>query len=166
MAKFFIGVRLPKELEQTCEHYRRRFKAPRTIAHITLIAPFTWEKSREELVEQLRAATRPLAPFQIAGKGIGSFGTRVIFINVNLSAELNVLQENLTRTLKNEDISHDKRPYKPHITLATRLNGQQFALYREELAGFEPEYFFTCKEITLFQLTPESRWQDCAKIPL
>jgi 2'-5' RNA ligase len=59
MYDFFIGIRLPKELEEVCENYRRTFKAPRTVAHITVIPPFAWEEGAETLQELLKEALQP-----------------------------------------------------------------------------------------------------------
>jgi len=66
MYDFFIGIRLPKELEEVCENYRRTFKAPRTVAHITVIPPFAWEQSAEELHQLLQSAVRTSLPFTSA----------------------------------------------------------------------------------------------------
>lgn len=166
MLDFFIGIRLPQELEEICERYRRLFKAPRTVAHITLIPPFSWEKDREELKSVLQKAAHSTAPFQISGSGLGSFDSSVLFINVTLTKELSELQRDLAAGLAAEGISKDKRPYHPHITLATRLNRGQFELYQKQLQDFKPDYAFCCREITLFQFTDKRSWQDCAKIHL
>ncbi|NMB00615.1 MAG: RNA 2',3'-cyclic phosphodiesterase [Firmicutes bacterium] len=166
MHDFFIGIRLPQELEETCERYRRMFKAPRTVAHITLIAPFTWEKSKKDLETVLKMAVRSNGPFHITGSDLGSFGTKVLFINVDLNRELSSLQEALARSLRTEGVLVDDRPYHPHITLATRITSQQFARYKSALEDFKPNYAFRCEEITLFQMTKERRWLDCAKIHL
>lgn len=166
MPEFFLGIRLPRELEETVERYRRAFKAPRTVAHLTVIAPFTWEKNAEELEELLGETLKGVAPLEIRGSGLGSFGSRVLFVNVELTPELQELQRTLTYSLQEQGIAVDKRPYRPHITLAPRLRPQQFAEYREQLADFEPRYSFRCEKLSLFQFRPAWRWEERIQIPL
>jgi 2'-5' RNA ligase len=163
---FFIGIRLPKELEEVCEGYRRAFRAPRTVAHITVIAPFAWEEGAETLQELLKEALQPLAPFRISGSGLGSFGTRVLFVNVDLTSELEQLHRALARQLRQAGVKVDRRPYHPHITLATRLTPGQFARYQRELEGFAPDYSFRCDAISLFEFTVDGRWREQTKIGL
>lgn len=102
----------------------------------------------------------------VAGAGIGSFGTRVLFINVNLSLELKNMQASLAHQLRKKGVSVDKRLYHPHITLATRLRPGQFQRYQAELANFSPDYSFLCSELSVFQLSEEGRWLECGKITL
>ena len=166
MYDFFIGILLPKKLEETCEHYRRAFRAPRTPAHITVIAPFAWEQSTEELHELLRRAVEPISPFQVRGTGLGSFGTRVLFVNVTLSDELRELHRALADSLRQAGVQVERRPYHPHITLATRLSPPQFARYKKELEGFSPSYAFPCEAISLFEFTAERRWLEQTEFAL
>ena len=82
MESYFIGITLPPALEAEIEAWRRRFHAPRTAPHITLIPPFQWDHSYAELaaVVQSTASRRP--QFTIRGAGIGSFGKAVLFVKV------------------------------------------------------------------------------------
>ena len=138
MQEFFIGIRLPEKLEETCEAYRRAFKAPRTVAHITVIAPFSWERSANELHELLKEAVKPIAPFHIRGTGLGSFGTRVLFVKVTPSDELLGLHTALSTNLREAGVKVDRRPYHPHITLATRLSQGSLPAARRSWKGLLP----------------------------
>lgn len=164
--KYFLGIRLPKDLEAACEEYRRAFRAPRTAAHITVIPPFVWERDVQELFIGVEKVLREVGPLNISGSGIGSFGTRVLFINVNLTPELNAMQKALAQELRQMGVPVDKRSYRPHITLATRLNPRQFSTYQDKLEGFDPDYSFLCSNLCLFHFTQEGRWEEYAKIPL
>lgn len=164
--KFFLGIRLPRELEDTYERYRRAFKAPQTVSHITVIAPFTWERTLEDLLETLKMNLADTQPFAVKGAGIGSFGTRVIFVNVTLTPELAALQKALTAGLDKEGISVDRRSYNPHITLATRLSAKQFSVYTAKVRDFCPGYAFTCTSLSLFKFTDVGRWDECHRILL
>ncbi|HBG01242.1 MAG TPA: hypothetical protein DDW87_06690 [Firmicutes bacterium] len=166
MVNFFLGIRLPKELEERCESLRRAFKAPRTVAHITVCAPFDWVRKPGDLVALLESSLNSTRSFEIKGAGIGSFGTRVLFVNVQLSPELAAVQKQLSWTLKEEGIPVDTRPYHPHITLATRLRPAEFDKYRARLGDFSLEYSFICSNVALFRFTKEGRWEDWTQMAL
>ena len=166
MVNFFLGIRLPKELEARCESLRRAFKAPRTVAHITVCAPFDWVRKPGDLVALLESSLNSTRPFEIKGAGIGFFGTGVLFVHVHLGPELTAVQKRLNWTLRQAGISVDTRPYHPHITLATRLRPAEFDTYRAQLGDFSPEYSFVCSGISLFRFTDQGRWEDWTQIAL
>ena len=113
MADYFLGIRLPKELEETCENYRRAFKAPRTVSHLTVIAPFAWERAVEDLEEVIKTAVGSIPAFEIQGCGLGSFGTRVLFVNVDLSPELQKLHRRWPSTLGRKELALTAGPTIP-----------------------------------------------------
>lgn len=163
---FFLGIRLPRDFEETCERYRRAFKAPKTVTHITLVPPFSWDEPKEKLKELLDSTLGKTPSFRVAGSGLGSFGTRVLFVNVDLTPELLALHEGATEALRQAGVVVDTRPYNPHITLATRLDAKTFAKYKAELGDFSPEYSFTCSHLSLFHFTPEKRWHEWYRVVL
>ncbi|MCK9525069.1 MAG: 2'-5' RNA ligase family protein [Limnochordia bacterium] len=164
--RVFLGLRLPQELEELCERYRRSFKAPKTVAHITVVPPFVWETSAPDLIKMLEVSLLPIEPLQVTGAGIGSFGNRVLFINVTLTPELEAMQRVLSSSLAREGTAIDSRPYNPHISLATRLDARQFARYSRELGDFHPEVAFLCSHLSVFQFSEERRWDECWRLPL
>jgi len=166
VAKYFLGIRLPQELEKECEAWRRKFRAPRTVAHITLIPPFGWESEETDLLKLLKETVQGIKPFLVQGSGLGSFGRRVLFVNVELNEDFKTAQDQLAKALERAGIPRERRPYRPHITLATRLTPQQFDRYQKETAGFSPEYAFECNSISLFCFSPEGRWVETAKLAL
>jgi len=164
--KYFLGIRLSRELEERCEHYRRLFRAPRTVAHITVVPPFLWNKNPQALEAVLEKALENMKPFDVEGNGIGSFGKRVLFVNVSLSPELQALHKALSQGLKNEGIPVENRPYHPHITLATRVTPEAFARYNETLRDVHFQYSFPITHLSVFHFTPEGRWVEWRKVPL
>lgn len=101
--------------------------------------PALWqEQSAEELHQLLQSAVAHIPAFHIRGSGLGSFGTRVLFVNVDLSDSLQELHKALAESLGQAGVSVDRRPYHPHITLATRLTPGQFARCQREVEGFSP----------------------------
>ncbi len=81
MAKYFVGIRLPRQFEEDCEFWRRKFGAPRTIAHITLIPPFVWESTEGgDLLKLLGHETNSIRPFLVSGRGGLVLLTSVFFL--------------------------------------------------------------------------------------
>ena len=97
VAKYFLGIRLPQELEEECEAWRRKFRAPRTVAHITLIPPFGWESEETDLLKLLKETVQGIKPFLVQGCGLGSFGRRVLFVNVELNEDFKTAQDQLAK---------------------------------------------------------------------
>lgn len=159
MTSFFIGIRLPPQLEEEVESLRRRFRAPKTPPHITLIPPFQWEGDYRRLFDDLCDVAGKMPPFTIKAAGLGHFGTGVIFIDVKSSKELTECYDSLHQRLEQEEGASlpPLRPYHPHITLATRLGREQFNTYWQELGGYDPQTEFTCQSLSLFQLFQRGR---------
>lgn len=166
ISKFFLGITLPPDLEAQWEKWRRKFQAPRTVVHLTLIPPFTWEDDLGNLLQLLQNTLRGTKPFVISGEGIGSFGTRVIFIKVDSNPDLSALHTAVAQTLATRGVPPETRPYHPHITLATRLEPRRFHRYLEDLEGFSPSYSFTCNKIAVFQFEETNGWHRIGDIPL
>lgn len=169
MPEYFVAVTLPDQIGMEVERWRRRFRAPKTPPHLTLIAPFQWDLDEQKLIEVLRVTAQCHRPFDILCQGLGHFGRAVIFIDVNPSQALLSLQSDLARNLQEIGVKPEERPFHPHITLATRLRGNQYDLCRVQLMDYNPRYSFRCSTITLFILAIEGkikRWQEACVLPL
>lgn len=162
MDSYLIGITLPLALEEEIETWRRRFGAPRTAPHITLIPPFAWGESYTVLAAAVESVSVRHGEFIIKGEGIGSFGKAVLFVNVELTPELAAYQSELARKLAEFGVLPEKRPYHPHITLATRLTPPRFREYLAELSDYNPRFAFPFQGATIFRLVTEGqgkRWQ-------
>ena len=162
MQNYFLGIALPKTLEAEIEKWRRKFRAPQTAPHITLIPPFTWAHDYERLLQIVKDVEKRHGPFLIRGEGLGNFGRRVLFVNVELSPELRSFQRDLAEILAEHGIPRETRPYHPHITLATRLRSNDFNKYQRQLEGYSPSYEFIFRETAVFKLFSEGsikRWK-------
>lgn len=171
MIEYFLGITLPDDFTKEVEIIRRRFAAPRTAPHITLIPPFRWTSSEGDLERILMDSIRGCLPFTVTTKGLGRFGRSVIFIDVALSSELRKLYKRLKESLEQEGIDDlaKGRPYHPHITLATRLSPGEFDKYMAELVDYFPTGEFLCEEVALFKMQTEGRfrrWQVSRQLPL
>lgn len=148
------------------KHTADPLRLPRQLPTLPLYRPLSAKIPPENLLRLLASGLKESAPFQVTGSGIGSFGQRVLFINVNLTPELEGMQRALSLCLKSKGVAIDTRPYHPHITLATRLSSQEFNRYRRELDGFHPEVAFSCSHLSIFEFTEERRWQESWSLPL
>ena len=171
MASFFVGITLPEDFTQEVEIWRRRFFAPKTAPHITLIPPFDWPASHDDLARSIGDSLKGLTPFPVTIKGLGRFGSAVIFINVAPSPGILRLHEKIQTGLAGAGIENRAkgRAYHPHITLATRLSVGQFNQYMEELVDYLPESEFICHQVALFRLETQARirrWQVWRQLPL
>ncbi|NMB12066.1 MAG: 2'-5' RNA ligase family protein [Firmicutes bacterium] len=171
MADFFLGITLPEDFTEEVESLRRRFAAPRTRPHITLIPPFKWSGSDQDLETVIHDSLQGCSPFKMTCKGLGRFGRAVIFIDVVASPELMALYSKLKEGLSQEGIGDrgKDRPYHPHITLATRLSSGEFHQYVEELGDYLPTRDFLCREVALFKMQTQGRfrrWQVAKKVEL
>lgn len=125
--------------------------------HITLHMPFKWKESGEgELETQLQNFARGRAPITIQLKGFSSFPPKVIFINVEISAELKTLQKDLERHFKRElnlfNAKYKDLPFHPHLTLAFRdLKRPNYQKAWEEFVGKTYEATFLADKIALLK---------------
>ena len=125
--------------------------------HITLHMPFKWKESDEgDLESQMQNFARGRAPITIQLKGFSSFPPKVIFINVEISAELKALQKDLERHFKRElnlfNAKYKDLPFHPHLTLAFRdLKKPNYQKAWEEFVGKNYEATFLADKIALLK---------------
>lgn len=125
--------------------------------HITLHMPFKWKENDEgDLETQLDAFTRGRSPIKVQLKGFSSFPPKVIFINVEISAELRTLQRDLERHFKRElnlfNAKYKDLAFHPHLTLAFRdLKKPNFQKAWEEFVGKNYEATFLADKVALLK---------------
>lgn len=127
---YFIALVLPKHLDEKIlalkkkmhETYRCKV-ALKSPAHITLVPPYWMEESKEDLLrnDMLRFA-QGFSSFALSTNDFSAFKPRTIFVAVKDSAELDRLKKNTDVYFgaKGYRMKLDKRPFHPHITIATR----------------------------------------------
>lgn len=125
--------------------------------HITLHMPFKWKESeQEELAHQLETFAQNMSPVAIHLNGFSSFPPKVIFINVETSAELKGLQKDLERHFKRElnlfNAKYKDLPFHPHLTLAFRdLKKPNYQKAWDEFVGKNYEATFLADKIALLK---------------
>ncbi|WP_338220445.1 2'-5' RNA ligase family protein [Algoriphagus sp. oki45] len=129
MQKYFLALVPPAEILEKAESIKQEIRgkfnvkyALKSPAHITLKMPFSYNEAKEAvLCEQLSVFASRFKPFKVELGKINTFGKRVIFLGVEPSAPLLLLQSALKSFCKKELNLVDElsdRNYHPHMTLA------------------------------------------------
>jgi 2'-5' RNA ligase len=100
--------------------------------HITVKMPFNYNEAKEGvLTEKLQVYLKGQTPFKVRLSGVGTFGKRVIFLNVQKSAEIENFQQGIKVFTKREFHLTDElsdRNFHPHMTVAFKdLKPLQFS---------------------------------------
>ncbi|GMQ29981.1 2'-5' RNA ligase family protein [Algoriphagus confluentis] len=174
--KYFLALMPPKEILEKAESIKSEIRdqfnvkyALKSPAHITLKMPFSYNEAKEEvLIEQLNRFSLRFKPFKVELGKVQTFGKRVVFLSVKLSAPLLLLQSALKSFCKKELHLVDElsdRNYHPHMTLAFKdLKDSKFKAVLElaKAREFEAEFlaggFFLLKKA-------EGKWKVYLEIP-
>jgi len=93
-------------------------------AHITLVPPFWMDESKEvNLIKDIEILSSQHTPFEVTTKQFNCFKPRTIFIQPELTPTLQQLKKQTDlffETRPQYGAKIDKRPFHPHITIATR----------------------------------------------
>lgn len=129
---YFVAIVPPSPIyEEAVEHklyFKTKYNSKASLnspPHITLHMPFRWmEKNEDELSDHLKKFAQENEPTKIKLNGFSSFPPKVIFINVEITAELEMLQKKLERYFKRQlnlfNANYKEQPFHPHLTLAFR----------------------------------------------
>ncbi len=161
---YFIAIVPPSPIyEEAFEqkvYFKTKYNSKASLnspPHITLHMPFKWKESDEgDLETQLEAFTRGRSPIKVQLKGFSSFPPKVIFINVEISAELRTLQKDLERHFKRElnlfNAKYKDLAFHPHLTLAFRdLKKPNYQKAWEEFVGKNYEATFLADKVALLK---------------
>lgn len=99
--------------------------------HLTLkFLGDTEEGLVEDIVRVIEGSTRDIQPFEVRLRGMGAFPSlsnmRVIWVGIENGKELAVLAERLDRSFATLGIEHERRAFRPHLTVA-RARGSRGA---------------------------------------
>ena len=128
---YYITLLCPPEIDEPIAAHKDMMKetfgcevAAKSPAHLTLVAPFFLSDGKyRELLERLEAFESIVSEIHVDVNGYGQFHERVIFADVQVTDNLNAMQEQLETYLRNGGfpfIKEAKKPFHPHITIATR----------------------------------------------
>lgn len=164
---YFIGIILPRELEDTIERSREWMRREcgcrsgmRTQPHITLIPPFGSSLSLSEM----KSLLSPIAfkSFDVSVSGYGSFAERTIFARVEGNSELEKLKMDLSGHLRDCGVkTKDEKFFTPHITIANRdIRPEAFIPSMEHFGASNLRYSFTVDSIMVFEFR-DYFWHSC-----
>ena len=127
--KYFLALIPPTEVFAKAEEIKSEIRdqfgikyALKSPSHITLKMPFSYNESKEGfLIEKIKGFLKEQGRFQVELKGVGTFGRRVIFLDVAKSTALDQLQEKLKIFCRRElhlveELSD--RNFRPHMTIS------------------------------------------------
>jgi 2'-5' RNA ligase len=128
---YFIALVLPTPLNEKVLYWKKwmdqqyqckvGLKSP---AHITLVPPFWMAEEKEPaLLNAVDRFSETITPFFIRTNNFSTFKPRTIFIDVQKNDSLSSLKQNVDNFFSLDQsykIKIDSRPFRPHITIATR----------------------------------------------
>ncbi|RME37417.1 MAG: 2'-5' RNA ligase family protein [Deltaproteobacteria bacterium] len=145
---------------------RHALKSP---PHITLIPPFRWpERDEDQLKEALYQFARHQQSFPVVLEDFGRFDKRVIYVRIRHNAALARLHYDLCAWLqkKIQLPCKDRRPFRPHMTLAHRdLTEELFPKVWEAFAERRYQAHYTASHIALLKHNGKY-WEIVAEYPL
>ncbi|MER3471500.1 MAG: hypothetical protein C4330_09225 [Chitinophagaceae bacterium] len=131
MTMYYIAQVLPQSLNEKILPYKQmmfeKFGARvglKSPAHITFVPPYYMNSDLEsDLVVKLNALSSAIDPFPIRTNNFNAFKLKTIFIDVIVDEPLLILKkeaDGFFETKPQYAMKLDRRPFHPHITIATR----------------------------------------------
>jgi 2'-5' RNA ligase len=161
---FFIALLPPLNIQQEAYQIKQYFAevynskaALKSPPHITLQPPFYWEVNRLlELKVVLQEFAQQQVAFSITLDGFAAFKPRVIYINVIKTAQLLLLQKELSLNLESSlDLVREissKHSFNPHLTVG--FKDLTKANFERAWTEFSPKPYsqkFMATRLTLLQ---------------
>jgi 2'-5' RNA ligase len=129
---YFVAIVPPSPIyEEAIEqkmYFKTKYNSKASLnspPHITLHMPFRWvEKNEDELASHLEKFAQENESINVKLNGFSSFPPKVIFINVEITPQLEMLQRNLEKHFKRQmnlfNANYKEQAFHPHLTLAFR----------------------------------------------
>ena len=132
--------------------------ASKSPAHLTIVPPFRAEDELENsLKEFAEIFSMGIVPFELTLSGIGQFGERVLYLDVEESEQLHALERECMAEFEEKfpSILFGMKPeFHPHVTVATRdIPEGKIGEARQWLENtFDKKLDFEVKEIRVLKL--------------
>lgn len=160
---YFLAAKLPKEVKEFLKEWIEANKIDFPFArwvhhedfHITLaFLGFAEENMKQEVIETMAQVLIDENPLTLTLNKIGTFGPhkkpRIFWADVEQSEELIEVQKKVYRQCTNIGFQLDKKPFRPHITLARKWHGEEdFDI--GTLTNFDERLSFTVDEVVLYE---------------
>jgi 2'-5' RNA ligase len=161
---YFIAIVPPSPIyEEAIEqkvYFKTKYNSKASLnspPHITMHMPFRWaEKNEDKLAGYLKVFAQENTAVTIKLNGFSSFPPRVIFINVEITPELEGLQKNLERYIRRQlnlfNANYKELPFHPHLTLAFRdLKKPNYQKAWEEFVSKNYQATFLANKLALLK---------------
>lgn len=141
VSAYGVVILPPPAVRREVEALRRKLPvpAPPLPVHITVKAPFLYRGTGAWVVDILEAVCARFEPFTLELRGLGSFGTEVIYIQVEESEPLRALHQTLITELTGyvETLTdrYEGYTFLPHLTLVDKLVPEEYYRARQALNG-------------------------------
>lgn len=158
---FFIGIPFPAELAEPLYHSissRPELAFHKWVHaldyHFTLVflGPADSEQL-SDLEEGLSLIASDTASFELRLRKTGTFGKpsepRILYVEPEYSAALFELRERVKQAAAAAGFEIEKRPFRPHMTVARKWNGAD--PFNGRLDPLDGEVSFTARNLTVFQ---------------
>lgn len=170
LQKYFIAIVPPEPLLSSIQNIKKGVfemygtkGALRSPGHITLHMPFSWDEEKEDkLISSLQNFSFE-KEFQVILSNFSCFEPRVVFIEVKQNNQLQELQHQLVRHVKQNlqlfNQSDDMRGFHPHVTVAFRdLKKPMFYKVWDDYKTKTFDATFNCESICLLKHLND-RWE-------
>lgn len=168
--QYFLALLCPLHTDKRVSRYKQWMKeqfsctvAMKSPAHITIIPPFWWPEEKEpELMALLDGFSFEETAVTTLLDGFSHFDKRTLFIGVKPPALLDRFHRQALAyfgTALGAVIQKDKRPFHPHVTIATRdMQPAQFDKAWEKLKHEKFSDSFSVTALSLLKLSP-GKWE-------
>ncbi|MCJ8009546.1 RNA 2',3'-cyclic phosphodiesterase [Lederbergia wuyishanensis] len=169
---YFYALALPNEVKQYLKKLSEQTNDPFPFKkwvhqedyHITLaFLGHAAEEKLSESVQLVKEKLNDIPSFKLELSNIGIFGSprapRILWAGVNHSETLHSLRANVYDSCVQAGFQLETRPFKPHITLARKWNGEDSFSYDDFQKYTEKnldEFDFIANEVVLYHTHPEN----------
>ncbi|MFC3040163.1 RNA 2',3'-cyclic phosphodiesterase [Virgibacillus xinjiangensis] len=164
---YFVAIPLPDERKNYFKEIQKVWKKRlpykqwphREDLHITLkFLGAVTDSRRKQLEEELSMLENQRA-FNISTGGLGYFGKpdrpRVLWGGVEKTDQLQHVYDAVEACAEKVGFQREKRPYKPHITIAKNwIGGADTSVLKEAMESDHRQEEFTVDEVVLFRIHP------------
>jgi 2'-5' RNA ligase len=173
---FFVAIlpsdEISKEVTEFKKHAAEHFESSHALKsppHVTIFPPFRWNESKLKLLEkEIKLEAQKTSGFYIQLINFSSFAPRVIYVDVEKSAELLNLHKSLKKRFLQELDLSDKSPHKfsPHMTVAFKDLKRPFFLRAwAHYSQIRYERIFKVRDLVLLKHNGQ-HWEIFKSFPL
>ncbi|MFJ8236542.1 RNA 2',3'-cyclic phosphodiesterase [Ureibacillus sp. NPDC094379] len=180
---YFFAVKLPKEMKDFLNGWLQSNKGDYEFGrwvhpddyHITLaFLGYAEEKKLQDAIETMSTVLSEQPSFSLTLDQLGIFGPikspRIFWAGVVESEQLSEVQKKVFTQCLKLGFELDKKPFRPHITLARKYKGVSF-FSAEKLKSIRTEnhtFEFEVGEVVLYEthLDQSPKYKEFARFPL